>query len=209
MKAYDELQKKIQNRYKEVKIKYKSDYLFWQMLPEGLRCSGCVLGNTIWMPARTYNLSVLAHEYVHVVQQHTLGKLMFVLLYIMPQVLSFLFFITAIGLALFSLGTAALIVAALGLIPLGPWPAKKRLELEVEGYTMNLAVERWKNGKNSKQLQKFIVDSLIGWLYYKMTWNRAEVNKLVLDMVLKVSEGSSDLMNNIAYKDTYETIHNG
>ena len=73
---------------------------------------------------------------------------------------------------------------------------------------MSLAVEKWGHGKNTKYLQKFVVDSLVGWLYYKMTWDRGEATKLVEKMTRQVNENDPELMKNIAYKDTYEIFHN-
>jgi len=89
-----------------------------------------------------------------------------------------------------------------------PLPSPRRLKIEEEGYRMSLAVEKWGHGKNTKYLQKFVVDSLVGWLYYKMTWDRGEATKLVEKMTRQVNENDPELMKNIAYKDTYEIFHN-
>ena len=208
MRIYDALEKQIKNRYKNTKIKYKSDYLFWQILPKSLRLSGITLGNTIWMPSRTYNVSTLAHEYAHLVQIQELGILGFLFLYLQPQIFALFFLIIAIMCIGFMLPQLMIAAFVLMGISLAPWPSKQRLKLERAGYIMNFAVEKWGSGQNTKRLQKYIVDSLLSWLYYKMTWNRDQINRFVNKMVQEVNEESSELMTNIAYKDTYEIFHN-
>jgi len=208
MDMYDALSKKIKHRFKNFKLRYKSDYIFWRILPKKLRRSAMTFGNTIWMPSRAYNVSTLAHEYAHLVTFNKMGLLKFLWLYLQPQIFCIPFFITAVVLFIMSFKIAAVISLLAGIVMLMPWPSKERMKLEAEGYTMTLAVEKWGHGVNTKYLQKYIVDSLMSWLYYKMTWNRVEATKLVEQMTKQVNEESSEPMNNIAYTDTYEIFHN-
>jgi hypothetical protein len=206
MEKYDSLEKKIKNRYKKAKIRYKNDYVFWRILPKKLKTSGFTFWNTIWMPKRSYNFTMLAHEYAHLHRMKKMGFLKFLFLYLFPQIIALPFAIITIIFLLLSLGNYAFI-PAIGLLALLPWPSKHRLKLEAEGYIVNLAVGKWIKNENIERLQKFIVDSLVGWLYYKMTWERKEATKLVEEMTQQINERPWELMANEVYKDIYRTLN--
>ena len=208
VKIYRALEKRIKHRYKNIRIKYKSDYIFWQILPKRLRTSSFTIGKTIWMPNRSCNVSTLAHEYAHLVQVQKLGILGFLFLYLQPQIFALFFLAMALIFTGFILPELAIVTFVLTGIFLLPWPSKRRLKLKRAGYIMNLAVEKWGYGENTKYLQKFIVDSLLSSHYYKMIWDRNETNEFVEEMVQEINKGSSELMTNIVYKDTYEIFQN-
>jgi len=205
MTEYKQLVNKIKERYPDVKIKYKDDYWYWRKLPEKLRTSGMANYNTIWMPTRSNNFIMLAHEYQHIVDMHNMGRLYFYLMYSTPQILSLFWFLMTIIAFLFGnyiFGIIHLVVACLLLLP---WPSKERVHLEMQGYKMSLYVAKLKH-YNSTHYNKFIVDALRSWLYYKMIWSDDKAHKIVFEASEQINNGESVVNNDIAFRDVYEII---
>jgi len=68
-------------------------------------------------------------------------------------------------------------LALLGLVVLAPWPAPWRVEYELRGYGMTLAVTQWVRGSVPDDFKKLIVEQFTGPAYYFMSWNRPAIER--------------------------------
>lgn len=173
-----QLEDHLRKRYK-VRIKYKDESVFWRLLPESLQTTGITLKNTIWMPTRDQNFSMLCHEYAHVVDQTETGWLKWILGYLFPQVISLIILpVLIVGIILSNpyISTISLVLLITSLLP---WPSKHRLEAETRGYLMNLFLSKHKNGCVLDRDRKNVIDSMFSWTYYKMIWKRSKLEEIV------------------------------
>ena len=138
------------------------------------------IGNTIYVPDVTLSWVDLAHEYVHIHQYNTRGAIKYTLQYLFPQVLA-IFSLLAI-LAIFNLWFLLFLIF---LLFLAPWPAPWREDIELRAYASNVAYAtendldeecRFVNGFIDR-----IANEFTGLSYYKMSWNRNKVLRILND----------------------------
>lgn len=207
MKYYTKLVERIQSRYPDVKIKYLKNYSFWEKMPKALKRLAFTLPNRIYMPAKVYDLGTLAHEYAHVVQQHEMGPIGFFHMYLSPQINA----IIPLMMGTMALALGAPLITIICMVIAGicivPWSSRPRLCLEKEGYMMDLAVEYWATGQITEESKKKVVDTLCSKTYYMMVWKQQTACQAVDDMVDHIINRPETMMDHIAFKDTYEILH--
>lgn len=92
-------------------------------------------------------------------------------------------FVGALGLGVLSMIALAIILtkwkalALLGLAALAPWPAPWRVQYELRGYGMTLAVTQWVRGSVPDDFKKLIVEQFTGPAYYFMSRDRAYIER--------------------------------
>lgn len=204
---FEALKLKIEERYPDVKIRYKSDHWYWKMLSRKLRFSGMGFGSTIWLPSRQNDVGMLAHEYGHIVDMKRMGMLGFLHMYCSPQIYALPLALLTILVCCLDLPVLGILLAITSIGFLLPFPSKERVALELRGYRLTLAVEQWMSDSNTPYLKKFIVDSLLSWLYYKMIWSRNEATRMVEKMAVSISTDHEILVENPAFEDTYSIFH--
>lgn len=145
MNIFNDTVCKIQTFFPKVQVKYKDESLFMKILgiilffnPSFSKHFITTIGNTIYFPSRagveasqiSYS-AVLLHEMTHVYDSQKQNKILFSLLYLMPQLLSLL----TLPLCLI-FGWSGI----LALIFILPFPAYWRMKSEMKGYTISLYV---------------------------------------------------------------------
>jgi hypothetical protein len=98
------------------------------------------IGNTVYFPSEAFVTehslalrSVMAHEFYHINDANRTGKLLWQLLWLMPQALAILALIAILGVL-----WTPLLWFLVCLVFLVPWPAYWRKKYELGGYTMSL-----------------------------------------------------------------------
>jgi hypothetical protein len=174
--AYKKLKCAIIDRWPDVKIKHKQDYDFWKLLPIERQYSSSAICNTIWMGAESF--MTLAHEAKHQerIQKH--GLIKFYFKYAFPQIIGALIILACIPLFFFS-WIPALLLSIFSLLFFIPWPATFRAQLELEAYTLGMAIEMWTTGKISDYTKLNIFEAMTGRFYYKMVWDEDEALELI------------------------------
>jgi hypothetical protein len=142
---------------------FKLSYLFPQVLvliPAIVYCA--LVGRYSWVltiPAIGYFASCLLFKYSKMAFGAILG-------------LSFMTF-----LALGWLYTGWHMLILLGLLALAPWPAPWRVQWELRGYGMNLAVTQWMYKSVPTAEREFQISLFTGPAYFYMSWDQAAVEK--------------------------------
>lgn len=156
------------SKFPEAKIRYKTDFWYWRILPKKIRTSATILGNTIWLPSRDVDLFTLVRTYARFDLLKQIGRDRFYTYYLSPQLSSIicLFFF----LAMFGLGFKAIsiLLLAMAFVALLPFPSDGRVLIEKEAVTAEIWAAIWLYGTVSLEHRKKLIDSLSGWGYYKM-----------------------------------------
>lgn len=137
---------KLLNKDNEITIKYKDKSKLMKVLgfilffnSDFMTSYVTTIGSTVYFPSETFVqyksgcISVLAHEYNHVVYSKDMGKFLFSFFYLFPQILAPIFFIGSIY-----FGWPCILI---GLLLLLPWPSIMRRDIELDGYTMSMFIE--------------------------------------------------------------------
>lgn len=139
------------------------------------------VGSIVYFPSRVYyetkpeqSLTTMAHEFVHVYDSQK--SKVFKLAYLFPQILVML---PILGLILMAWSTTRPIAFSLlpGLLAIAPWPAPWRVEYELRGYGMTVAVMEWRKKTIPEGGLSVIVDQFVGPAYYYMSRNRAYIQR--------------------------------
>ncbi len=127
-------------------------------------------GRSVYFPTEELFLAhqgiyaeTLAHELMHMVERKQEGLVWNFLRYAFPQILAVL--------ALFALGAIWnlwFLLALLFLLALVPLPAPGRMNIELNGYTMSMAVAFWIRGTISDQYFEFYTKQFTSSAYYFM-----------------------------------------
>ncbi len=127
-------------------------------------------GSTVYFPTEAAFLEtqaasaeILAHELVHMVERKKEGLVLNFLRYAFPQILAVLALVSIA--AIWSLWFLLALVFLLVLVPL---PAPGRRDIELNGYTMTMAVDYWTTGAISDSTFEFIARQFTGSAYYFM-----------------------------------------
>jgi hypothetical protein len=207
------LNKKIKDRYPKFNIRYKDKTKVWKILPKLLKEKAITFNNTIWLPSEeSKSFITLAHEYQHVIDQHRMGFWKFVFIYLSPQALLFCLFLFAlISFCVISWSfntTIVILTLLLSIMSFLPWPARTRVNLEMKAILLSLYIAKVTfKEEDSIKFRKKVIDSMSGWLYYKMIWDPNEAEKLVSE-ALEQLENIEDIPNiGIAFKDVYGILN--
>lgn len=139
------------------KLRFKSETWWWKALyytviwvfnRRFMTHYATTVGTTVYLPDRAYLESkgsqlvgLLAHELVHMRDRREMGKVTYFLKYSSPQI-----FAALALLSVFAVWSLPMLVFLLFLLLALPIPSPGRKELELNGYTMSLAVQYWKDG---------------------------------------------------------------
>lgn len=135
-----------QKYYPELQVKFKDESTFMKILgtllffnKDFMTNYSTTIGNTIYFPSKSYltsrnfvNTVTFLHELVHIEDSKRIGKVLFALLYLFPQILIFL----TIPLFFFNWWVALI----LAVIVLAPLPAYFRMKFEKRAYFTSLYV---------------------------------------------------------------------
>jgi len=174
--------KKLVDLCKEVipsfKLTYKTDSKFMKVLgtlsklfnPEFMTVYTTTVGSTVYLPSKEVLLAdqrvyfgVLAHELVHMREQRQTGSVLYMLKYFAPQILGVLAL-----LAIFAVTSVWFLLALFFLIALAPLPSPGRANIELNGYTMSMAVDFWFEGSIGADELEWIALQFTGAPYYFM-----------------------------------------
>lgn len=127
-------------------------------------------GSTVYFPSEEALLrgqamyaETLAHELVHMVERKKEGAVPNFLRYAFPQILAALAVF-----ALFAFWSPWFLLALVFLLALAPLPAPGRREIELNGYTMSLAVLFWVRGTIPDEAFEFYGKQFTTSAYYFM-----------------------------------------
>lgn len=182
--AYRKLKTKIVDRWPDIKIKHKQDYDFWKKLPIERQYSSSAIMDTIWMGTESF--AVLAHEAKHQERIQKEGKLKFYAKYAFPQIIGGMLTLLSIPFFFFSV-IAGLIPLIAGLLMFLPLPSPTRADIELDAYTLELAIEYWVTGKISEYSKSKIYNALTSTFYYKMIWDDEEAWERIESQCYKIT----------------------
>jgi len=210
----------IRGRVAKFKIKYKNESLFQKIIgrilffnSEYMSKYTTTIGTTVYFPSREFvekdrfrAFSVLAHEYVHVLDYRK-SPFMFVFLYLFPQVLSLFSLLSLLSLFYSNLWLLSLF-SFVFLLPLN---SASRLALELRGYAMTLAVDIWRHGVASESLKAHIRNVCCGRQYYRMCDDRYRIDRILGDIeksilnidIIGVPVSDTIFASSDAYQDVY------
>jgi len=171
------------------------------------------LGYTVWFPSEEWvkedhwrAFKVLAHEYLHLLDRKRYPRL-FDLMYAFPLWLA-LPAVATFGVFYSKWFWFALIFLAAIL----PWPSFPRANLEMRGYSMNIAINLWRHGSVKQETRDWLTKIFTGSDYYFMwpfkkdiaEWiSNAERLTLAIDMI-RVKETVFSMSE--AFEDVYEIL---
>jgi hypothetical protein len=137
----------------------------------------------------TNSLQVLAHERVHLMDSVRYG-MWFKFSYLLPQVLFVPLLLASIACLIGHLKLASLILLALGLVALIPWPSPWRVNWEKRGYAMTLATNYWIFGSIPEPLKQSVRGHFLDWSYFKMSRNQANIDAWLSGIVASIEDGT-------------------
>lgn len=189
------------------KVKYKSESIFWRCMPKKLRTTGMVLGKTIWLPERGTRLITLIHEISHLKDILETGVFRWFFEYVMPQSIIFLWFLISMSITVRMPSLWPIIPISAVLTAL-PWPAKNRVAKEGRAYIVSMYFKKQFYGKITPEYRNNLIDSLCGWLYYKMIWTR-HAARVAFSMIEAQSQHYDSLVKRFPEVKDIEEIING
>jgi len=142
-------------------------FLTWPFNKRYMQDFTTTRGKTVFFPSRKWMLDrqmvaakVLAHELVHLWDRKHRNFITHECWYMFPQILA-LFSL----LALFGGSWMHCLWFLCALLPL---PAPGRMELEMRGYTMSMAMNYWRYDSIRPGTKEWVSKRFTGWEYYKM-----------------------------------------
>lgn len=148
-----------------------------------------VLGNKIYFPNREFLsddyrvCSILMHEYIHVIDKKRFCGL-FTFSYLFPQVLFLLSFLSLFS--IFNLNYLFFLIFIVFLLPLPSFPRKI---WEMRGYTATMYMEYCVRGSISEATIQNVIKNMTGWEYYKISWNKNSVKKMIENTIKYIETG--------------------
>lgn len=129
---------------------------------------------------------ILAHEFVHLVDRKRRG-VWFSISYALPQLAALLFLLIPVIVAFVQPWWVALLTAIPAVLCATPLPAYWRMQWELRGYTMNMAINHWRYGSVHASTMAWIRDQFTGWAYYKMWPFKDDMSKRISEAVQRIS----------------------
>lgn len=146
------------------------------------------------------SLRILAHERVHLIDSSHQG-LWFKTSYLLPQALFVPFILASVGFFIGGLNIVALILLALGLTSLIPWPSPWRVHWEQRGYAMTLATAYWLLGSIPISLKNSVRERFLDWTYFRMSWSPAAIDDWMKEVISSIEGGT------ILNDESYASVH--
>jgi hypothetical protein len=163
----------------------------------------------VYFPTKEYyesnpeiSFTILAHERVHLLDMKKHG-LWFKVTYLFPQIMSIpCLFLGALA-TLVSWWVAGFLFFV-GLVFIASWPAPWRVKWEKRGYAMSLAVAYWMTEEISSANKAFIRNQFLDWGYYRMSWNRKDIDSWLDLTERSIRDGT--LEQDPAYGDVHQFL---
>ncbi len=164
------------------------------------------LGTAVYVPTEQWllkdqpgNVGVLAHELVHLKERARRGTTAYTLSYIFPQILALLS-----PLAMLAPLSACFLLSLCFLICLAPIPSVGRRNIELNGYTMSMAVGYWRTGVISDADIDWAAAQFTGPAYYFMwPWEEDVLHELRL-RAIKIRTGQ--VLADHVFQKVYEIV---
>lgn len=132
-------------------------------------------------------VKILAHEFVHLVDRKRRG-VWFSISYALPQLAALLFLLVPIIVAFVQPWWVALLTAIPAVLCATPLPAYWRMQWELRGYAMNMAINYWRYGSVRAETMEWVRDRFTGWDYYKMWPFRDNMSERITETVQRISK---------------------
>jgi hypothetical protein len=88
-----------------------------------------------------------------------------------------------------------------GAVALAPLPAQWRVQWELRGYTVQLALAQWADGTVSEEYREWVRSAFNGASYYFMSWNAGHIRRCIDDRVNSAATGR------LQTEHPYDTIY--
>lgn len=196
--SFDNIVKKAKEYFPDLQVKYKNDSLFMKFLgtllffnKEFMKSYTTTIGSTIYFPSKkfvelkgNYSKVILLHELVHIKDSTIIGKLLFNIQYLSPQI----FILFALPMLLIS-WKISLFFLLFGL----PFPSYYRMNLEKRAYLSSLYVEKKLADKHGYEPElerhaKYYIGQFKGSYYYFM-WPFSNIDKEFADAIILINNG--------------------
>lgn len=213
----DALLFKIKERFPDFQVGFKDKSPLMKVLgfvlkpfcPTFMEHYTTTIGHKVYVPSEDFlkksrvAFAVLAHEFVHMVDESNEGRLLFRFKYLFPQVLFLILAPLAVA-SYFVSPWACLVLGLLAVLSLLPWPAKFRTEYEFRGYRMSQAVEYWLTGRVwNPESADLIGSNFTNFNYYRMSWSSVK-NRIQQDGRYFIKTGGILMVD--PYYDVYHLL---
>lgn len=143
--------------------------------------------------------ATLAHELVHMKERMATGAVPYFLRYAFPQILAALAIFS-----IFAIWNLWFLLFLVFLLALAPLPAPGRRDIELNGYTMSLAVTYWRTGVISESDVEWYAKQFSGAAYYFM-WpgHKSIVNALKMRAV---SIRTGEILRDPLFRKVYDIV---
>lgn len=165
------------------------------------------LGSTIYFPTRAGFLAqqysyveVLAHELVHMKESSHRGRLQYSVSYLFPQILALLSLLTCLA----PLNPWFLLCLCF-LVFLAPIPSVSRCNIELNGYTMSLAVVFWRTGVITDADLDWTASQFTGPAYYWMYPWAVLINSELRLRAIRIR--TDQVMSKHVFQKVYAVVH--
>jgi len=167
---------------------------FWLFRLLKLKNRSITIGQTIYVDDNFVQGSkescyILAHEFIHMWDRQELGSFSFYQKYFSPQWYGLIWLVFSILFFPFNVlcGASSLFAAIFSFFP---WSSKERTILELRGYGMSIAMEKWIYGKYPDRAEEYLGAVFGGWMYYKMWPFPSDLNNKIATLELWIAYGS-------------------
>ena len=143
---------------------------------------------------------VLAHERVHLMDA-ALYKWWFRLSYLLPQILVLPALLASLLCLVVKYYAFSLVFFGLGVVAALPWASPFRVQWEKRGYAMTMAANYWLYGSIPDKMKQEIRSNFLGWSYYKMSRDPADIDAWIAKTVADIEGGR------ICTDPVYDEVH--
>lgn len=163
-------------------------------------------GSHVYFPSKEYLiqgqnrlLGVLAHELVHMLERARLGDTRYFLQYAFPQILAVLSLF-----AILAIWSPWFLLALLFLLALAPLPAPGRRDIELDGYTMSMAVTYWQRKNITDTEIEWYAQQFSGAAYYFMWPLHSRIVNALRLRALLIRTG--EVLQRPVFKKVYDIV---
>lgn len=195
------------------RIRFKSETWWWKVLyytaiwmfnRRFMTHYATTVGTTVYLPNREYMESggnklvgLLAHELVHMKDRREMGRVTYYFKYGSPQIFALLSV-----LSIFAIWSLPMLVFLSFLLCVLPLPSPGRKELELNGFTMSLAVQYWKDGSVHPAYISEYAKYFLGSEYFFMWPFRSSIESALRARLKQIESGE------ILKIPLYAKVHN-